>query len=108
MAVGLNLKDGKPILLRKEGYAVALWDYDPAGREIVRRFLDAARKPVKADSGRSIVRTDYDHRNLATLESSFDEFDKPALELLMKGESEYEGRDVETRKDQRMQQAASW
>jgi hypothetical protein len=55
-----------------------LREYDFANREIVRRILSADRKPVRAvDSGRSIIRTNYDHRNLKIRENSFDEFDQP-------------------------------
>jgi hypothetical protein len=68
--------DDKPIL-EKEGYAIAVWKYDSAGREEVRRLFDVGGKPVRASStGRSIIRTSYDQRNLKTEESSFDELDR--------------------------------
>jgi hypothetical protein len=66
------------LILGSEGYAVAVWKYDSDGREIVRHLFDTADKPVKAsNSGRSIIRTSYDQRNLKIEESSFDEFDQP-------------------------------
>ncbi len=60
------------------GVAFYVYEYDLSGREIVRRLLNAGHKPVKGfDSGRSIIRSDYDGRGLKTMESSFDEFDHP-------------------------------
>jgi YD repeat-containing protein len=70
--------DGQPILSKNGGIALERYKYDSAGREIIRRLFDAGGKLVRStDTGRSIIRTDYDHRNLKIRESSFDEFDKP-------------------------------
>jgi YD repeat-containing protein len=75
--------DTKNIIIEGvDGVAIIVRDFDTGGREIMRRLLNKSGTLTKAKaSGRSIIRTDYDHRHLKVKEALFDDFDRPVNRL---------------------------